>query len=244
MRLKRLQRLFASDRLATILGRLTGAYIRLVYNTSRVVVLPDDAFARARTNHPAIFAFWHGMAMAAPMAKPVDLATDAMIARNQAASIVAIGAEAQGLSTIRASGAGDPRAAGRKGGATGFRQALRALKNGHSILMTADVPKVAQVAGRGVVLIARHSGRPIIPVAYASRWALRFNNWDHMAIELPFSRAAIVHGAPIFVATDADDAAVDVCRRQLSAELDRVMARAFEEVGRGDCFKPGPRDDA
>jgi len=35
--------------------------------------------------------------------------------------------------------------------------------------MTADVPKVSRVAGLGIVKIAQMSGRPIYPVAIATR---------------------------------------------------------------------------
>lgn len=233
------KRLLSSPTASRCLGRLAGSYVRFVFNTARIDVEPEDAFDLARRAHPAIFAFWHGLAMMAPAAKPIDLPTEVMIAKNHAAGIIAIGAETQGIATIRASGAADPQSAPRKGGAAGFRRALRALAQGRSVLMTADVPKVAQTAGRGVVLLARHSGRPIVPVAYVSRSALRFNNWDRMSVDLPFSRAAIVHGRPIRVAADADAAEIEAQRHALSLELDRVTRRAFERAGRLAFFRPG-----
>ena len=65
---------------------------------------------------------------------------------------------------------------------------LTALKEGYNVAMTADVPKVARVAGLGVVKLAQHSGRPIYPVAMASSRRIELDNWDRSAINLPFSR--------------------------------------------------------
>ena len=55
-----------------------------------------------------------------------------------------------------------------------LRQAVRALKDGYSIVMTADVPPgPARSAGIGIVTMARLSGRPIVPVASATSRFLR-----------------------------------------------------------------------
>jgi hypothetical protein len=49
-------------------------------------------------------------------------------------------------------------------------QAVRSLQAifPRVIVLTADVPKVARVAGLGIVTLAKHSGCPIIPVAMAT----------------------------------------------------------------------------
>ena len=60
--------------------------------------------------------------------------------------------------------------------------------------MTADVPKVARIAGLGVVKLAQHSGRPIYAVAMASSRRIELDNWDRSAINLPFSRMGLVAG--------------------------------------------------
>ncbi len=74
---------------------------------------------------------------------------------------------------------------------------------------TADVPKVARVAGRGVIMLARESGRPIFPFAMATSRFKRLNNWDRSVISLPFGRGAMVTNDPIYVPRDADDATME-----------------------------------
>jgi lysophospholipid acyltransferase (LPLAT)-like uncharacterized protein len=109
---------------------------------------------------------------------------------------------------------------------------LDALKEGYNVALTADVPKVARIAGLGVVKLAQHSGRPIYPVAIASSRRIELDNWDRSAINLPFGRIAMVAGEPIFVARDADDAALEAARQKVESELNRITARAYAIVGR------------
>jgi lysophospholipid acyltransferase (LPLAT)-like uncharacterized protein len=74
----------------------------------------------------------------------------------------------QSLGTIRGWGSlGDGFV--RKGGVGAFREMLTALDKGYNIALTADVPKVARVAGLGIVKLAGASGRPIYPMAIATR---------------------------------------------------------------------------
>ncbi len=94
--------------------------------------------------------------------------------------------------------------------------------------MTADVPKVSRVAGLGIVKLAQMSGRPIYPVAIATRRRIVLDNWDRTTINLPFGRGAGVAGAPIYVPRDADDATLELARRAVEEALNAATARAYE----------------
>jgi lysophospholipid acyltransferase (LPLAT)-like uncharacterized protein len=115
-----------------------------------------------------------------------------------------------------------------------MREMLRALRDGESLVLTADVPKVARVAGAGIVALARLSGRPIYPLAVVSARRIDFNSWDRASLALPFSRGAIVVGDAIRVAPDADDAAMEQARLAVQAGLDTAHARAYALVGARD----------
>ena len=106
----------------------------------------------------------------------------------------------------------------------------QALTEGYSVALTSDVPKVARVAGVGTVLLARYSGRPIYPVAVATSRRIELRNWDRTAINLPFSRFAIIIGKPIRVATDADEIAIGHARQAIEDELNAITARAYAVV--------------
>src|SRR6202000_2449584 len=101
----------------------------------------------------------------------------------------AVAAERLGVGTIRGSGShGTDFAA--KGGVSGFNALVRALEEGCSVAMTADIPKVSRVAGLGIVKLAQVSGRPIYPVALATQRRIVLDNWDRTTINLPLGRSA------------------------------------------------------
>src|SRR5947199_391670 len=89
------------------------------------------------------------------------------------------------------------------------------------------VDRVARVAGLGVVKLASASGRPIYPIAIATRRRVELNNWDRTAINLPFGRGGGVAGEPIRVAADADAAALETARCALETSLNAATARAY-----------------
>ena len=154
-----------------------------------------------------------------------------------ATAINAIAAERLGIGTIRGSGAHNGEFH-RKGGAAAFTEMLRALEEGYNMAITADVPKISRIAGMGVVKLAQYSGRPIYPAAMASSRRIQLKNWDRSAINLPFSRIALVAGAPITVPRDADTAALEAARQLVQNELNRVTAAAYAIVDRTGSRTP------
>jgi lysophospholipid acyltransferase (LPLAT)-like uncharacterized protein len=109
---------------------------------------------------------------------------------------------------------------------------VRALEENYSVATTADVPKRSRIAGMGIIMLARESGRPIMPFAMATSRFIRLNNWDRTTINLPFGRGALVGGDIIVVSPDADADAMEKLRAQLQATLNDATARAYARIGR------------
>jgi lysophospholipid acyltransferase (LPLAT)-like uncharacterized protein len=92
------------------------------------------------------------------------------------------------------------------------REAARALarrlgdlgRTGFSLVVTPDGPwGPYRIAKPGVLIVARQSGLPVLPVAVRARPALRLTGrWDRQLLPLPFSRLNLVVGDPIAVAAD------------------------------------------
>ena len=98
--------------------------------------------------------------------------------------------------------------------------------------MTADVPTAQpRVAGKGIVTLARLSGRPIIPVAAATSRFFTLNTWSRMTINLPFSKLVFVAGEPFFVPANADERILELARQRIERSLDAVAARAHALAG-------------
>jgi len=212
------------------IGVLAAEYLRLVWKTSRFVVEPADFYERAETEQPVIIALWHGQHFMAPFLRRHHR-VKVLISRHSDGEINAIAAERLGIGTVRGSGDHERRFA-RKGGVVAFKGMLETLAEGANMALTADVPKVSRVAGLGIVTLARESRRPIYPVSFATSRRIVLDNWDRSAINLPFSRGAIVVGEPVRVASDADAQALEGARRTLEMELNAATERAYAIVDR------------
>jgi len=141
------KRLLSSDRLVALGSAVGAGYIRLAYNTSTVRRDPPDTDTKLFAEHPQIFAMWHGQFGMLPKIKPdrpADVA--AMVARHGDAELIAGVLSRFGMSLIRGAGAGYRRR--NRGGAAAMRGALKALEQGTTVAMTADVaPGPARKAG-------------------------------------------------------------------------------------------------
>ncbi len=211
-------------------------YLRLVWHSTRTTLEPADVYETAE--QPVIIGLWHGQHFMAPFIKrkEYDFEGKVLISRHRDGEINARAAEKLGVGTIRGSGAHNGEF-NRKGGAAAFTEMLATLAQGINVAMTADIPKVARVAGLGIVKLAQYSGRPIYAVAVATQHRIELNNWDRSAVNLPFGRTAMVAKGPIYVAKDADEAALETARREVEHSLNAATARAYEIAdGKGSAM--------
>ena len=207
-------------------------FLRLVLLTNRFSFDPPDVYELVEPQMPAIFAFWHGQHFMTPFIKTKPSHRGkVLISRHRDGEFNAIAAERLGIGTIR--GSGDHGSAfHRKGGVGAFKEMVRALEDNYNVALTADVPKRARVAGLGIIMLARESGRPIMPFAMATSRFLRLDNWDRTTINLPFGQGALVGGDIVVVPPDADAETMERLRAQLEATLNDATRRAYAQVGR------------
>jgi lysophospholipid acyltransferase (LPLAT)-like uncharacterized protein len=207
-------------------GTLAAEYLRLVYATTRVTVDPPEGYARIDPHLPVIITMWHGQHFMGAFAKRPGDRGKVLISRHRDAEINAIVCERLGIEMVRGSGDMGNEFL-RKGGLGAFQALLATLQGGDSVALTADVPKIARVAGRGIVMLARESGRPIFPIALATNRRYVLDNWDKTTINLPFGRGGAVCGEPVWVPPDATDDALEQYRRQVEDNLNAATARAY-----------------
>jgi lysophospholipid acyltransferase (LPLAT)-like uncharacterized protein len=213
-------------------GFLAAEFLRLVWLTNKFSFDPPDVYAIVEPQQPAIFVFWHGQHFMTPFIKTKEShRAKVLISRHRDGEFNAIAAERLGIGTIR--GSGDHGSAfHRKGGVGAFKEMVRALEDNYNIALTADVPKRSRVAGLGIIMLARESGRPIMPFAMTTSRFIRLRNWDRTTINLPFGRGVLVGGDIIVVPPDADTETMEKLRAQLEATLNDATRRAFAQIGR------------
>ncbi len=220
---KLVRNVLRSSWLQRAVGFLAAEYLRLVWRTNKFSFDPPEVYEIVEPQQPAIFAFWHGQHFMTPFIKTKDSHRGkVLISRHRDGEYNAIAAERLGIGTIR--GSGDHGSAfHRKGGVGAFKEMVRALEDDYNIALTADVPKRSRVAGLGIIMLARESGRPIMPFAMAT---------DRTTINLPFGRGALVGGEIIIVPPDADAETMEDLRARLEATLNDATRRAYTQIGR------------
>ena len=226
--MKLLRRITRSRAFRTGIGTLAAQYLRLVWKTNTLIVDPPDLYEKVEYDFPIIVAMWHGQHFMVPFIKhdQPNHRTKVLISRHADGEINAIAAERLGIGTIRGSGDHGGRF-DKKGGVGAFKAMFDALKDGYNVALTADVPKVARVAGNGVVKLASMSERPVYAVAIATSRRYELGNWDRSAVNMPFGRIAVVADGPIMVPPDMDDAETERHRKIIEARLNAATERAY-----------------
>ena len=226
------KRFMRHPRMSAAAGRLIHGALAFVHRTQTPVAGSSDFAGILRLEHPAIVALWHGQHLLAPFFRPASLPYVALLSKNADAEINAVVVERFGIQTVRGSGGRVRGAVAQKGGARALIVLRRMLGEGFGVCMIADVPKgVPREAGLGIVLLARLSGRPIIPsAAVTSRRHVVESSWDKTTLPLPFGRIAVVLGDPILVPRLADDAMLEEKRRELTAAIEAANLRALALV--------------
>jgi lysophospholipid acyltransferase (LPLAT)-like uncharacterized protein len=221
-------------------GLLAAEYLRLVWKTSRFTVEPANVYELYELHQPLIVAMWHGQHFVAPFLGK-NYRVKVLVSRHADGEINAIAAERLGIGTIRGSGDHGNRFY-LKGGVSAFRAMIESLAAGWNMALTADVPKVARVAGLGIIKLAAESGRPILPISVATSRRIVLDNWDRSEINLPFSRGAVIVGDPIRVPANADAKTLEAARVALERALNVASERAHALADRRPiAASPDPR---
>lgn len=231
MKLHLLRRIGRSKAFQKAAGNIAALYLRLVRATNSFRFEPDNVYDLIDADFPIILTFWHGQHFMMPFVRKPHYRAKVLVSNHRDGEINAIAAERLGVGTIRGSGAHGGEFH-RKGGVPAFMAMRDALREGISVASTADVPKVSRVPGLGIIMLARESGRPIVPVAIATSRFIRLRNWDRSTIHLPFGKGAAVVGSFIRVPPDASDDEMDALRLRVGEEIERATARAYALVGR------------
>ena len=119
------------------------------------------------------------------------------------------------------------RGSSSRGGAEALHDLVQYVRQGRTAAIVADGPRgPSRIAKHGIVMAARHSGRPVIPAgAYCCR-ARRLRSWDRTALPLPFSRVVLSFGTPIRVPETLSPEEVELWRRRIEAAVTRAELEA------------------
>ncbi len=216
---------------------LAALYVRVVRAASRWRVeggaIPEALW---RQRKPFILAFWHGRLLMIPYCWPRSVRIDMLISGHPDGQLIHGAIGQMGLGVIVGST--------RHGGARAMRAVLKTLKRGDCVGLTPDGPRGPRMrAAAGVIDIARLTGAPIVPAAYAASRRRVLGTWDRFVVALPFSRGVYVWGEPIAVSRGVDAAGRAAARRVLVERLTAGPRAADRRVGRHP-IEPAPASAA
>jgi lysophospholipid acyltransferase (LPLAT)-like uncharacterized protein len=128
------------------------------------------------------------------------------------------------------------RGSSSRGGARALLTLARLVReDGAEILVVPDGPRGPRhVAQPGAVLLAKMTGVPVVPVAFAAVPGTVLRSWDAFLVPHPFARAVVVFGHPIAVPEEADRDLLEDKRSELEAALRETTAAADRAAGGDD----------
>jgi lysophospholipid acyltransferase (LPLAT)-like uncharacterized protein len=174
------------------LGTALGALVRVWMATLRVTVTGEGAtrFLSRGGGTRCVLAFAHGQQLALHAVRRARR-TAVIVSRSTDGDIQAAALSVLSLRVIRGSSS--------RGGARALSAVTRALRLGADAAFAVDGPKGPPgVPKPGAALAASKADALLLPIATASSRALVLRRaWDRFEIPLPFSRVAVVVGAPV-----------------------------------------------
>ncbi len=136
-----------------------------------------------------LFAFWHGVQLPLIFTHR-NMGIKILISRSRDGSLASSLCEYMGFKTVRGSSS--------RGGMSAARELVNALKEGEPVAITPDGPKgPSEVVKRGLSVIPRRAGTPVVPYGVSAFPAIRLKSWDKFLIPLPFAKLVISEGRPV-----------------------------------------------
>jgi hypothetical protein len=194
---------------------------RILFRTLRIQYLSSAPNTNPYTNDGSegfIYCVWHD-AIAFPMFAGRHVRTAALVSNNADGSHVAFGLRMLGIQLVRGSSS--------KGGANAVRELLNLPANTHLVL-TPDGPRGPRRQVKlGMVFLASHSGRGIVPTAFsAARYWKIPGRWTDLAIPKPFTRVYALSGEPMFIKHGATTLEMKTALDRLQAEMSHLGDQA------------------
>lgn len=129
---------------------------------------------------------------------------------------------------MRRFGYAQARGSTSRGGARALLQLSRDMAEGRPAAFTVDGPRgPAYQAQPGAVWLAKVTGNPIVPFHVEAEPCWTAGSWDRAQIPKPWSRVAMVIGAPMDVPPDADEGMLETMRLELEQRLADLQQQAL-----------------
>lgn len=201
--------------------RLLGWLLRGLFVTLRPEYVQRQVEQRTQSARtPILFAFWHGrMLYFLKLYEYLGARVTILVSHSRDGELVTQLLSRFGFQVTRGSTS--------RGGARGLVAVVNKMRSGMHAGFTPDGPRGPRYHVQlGLVLVAKRTGAPILPMTFGAQWKRMLASWDAFLLPLPFSRIVVVYGEPIYVPTNASAADLEAKRREVETSLQRITETA------------------
>ena len=208
-------------KLIGIFGKL---FIDLLFSTIQVEIVGMEKVKDLIESRRGIAAIWHSrILLFSYLFKGWNAAI--LVSRSKDGEIIARLVERQGHEPVRGSTS--------KRGLRALSKLIKSLKaQTRTAVIIPDGPQGPRFKVQpGVVMLAKKTGYPVVPMTYSARRAKIFASWDRFVLPYPFTRCRLVYGEPIYVPADTGREIEEKYRQLLELELCRITTLADRSFG-------------
>jgi lysophospholipid acyltransferase (LPLAT)-like uncharacterized protein len=204
------------------------ALVRALFKTCRLQAVPEapgsNPYEMTGDNR-YLYSVWHDqIIMTVFSGRPKNMA--GLVSGHQDGGYLADAMKLVGIVPVRGSS--------KRGGSRAMGELLRRVRQYH-VAITPDGPRGPRRKMKtGILFLASHSGRGIIPSVYACRrgWRIR-GNWTDMLMPWPCTTIYARGGPPFVVPPNLDRHQLEQYAERLEREMERLQALVDEAASTG-----------
>ena len=209
--------------LTKLIAFLVVGLTRLIFKSCRVQIFleePGTCPYEPTGSRRYLYCVWHDQIMMTVFCgRPKAMA--GLVSGHRDGSYLAEAMKLVGIAAIRGSS--------KRGGSRAMGELLYRVRNFH-VAITPDGPRgPRRKIKTGIVFLASHSGRVIIPAAHVCRHAWHISgSWTDMMLPRPFTQIYACGGRPFVVPAGLDRHELQQYAERLEAEMERLEALLSE----------------
>jgi lysophospholipid acyltransferase (LPLAT)-like uncharacterized protein len=212
--------------LHSILKRIIWFFIKALVSTYRFEIIGTHFRVEAekvQAKGAFVFAVWHEQVLSVLAGHAGTRPYLALASRSKDGDYAAFVSEKFGFVAVRGS---SKKRNVDKGGREAMLTYIKRMSEGTCGGITVDGPKGPRNQCKaGIVVIAKESKAPIVPVIAIANRYWEFNSWDKFKIPKPFAKVKIVYGQSIIVPADANEEAINSIAQLVTRSLNELTEK-------------------
>lgn len=202
--------LWAAPPLASGLLRIIGTTLHIEEEGNK------ELYPEKKSRNGRIYAAWHSRLLLGMYAYR-NHGINVLVSQSRDGELLARALSRFGFTATRGSTS--------RGAIGSLKHLAEILAEGKNVMIAPDGPRgPREQAQLGVIQLAYLTGAPIIPWTWSGDRMIRLNSWDRLRVPLPFGQCKFWTGNPIEVVRKSSREDLELRRKTLEAELQRLAA--------------------